>query len=252
MTLEQAIPFLAPEQVAAFFLVLARVSPLFLLAPLFSSRTVPARVRGVVAVALAIGLSPVVSQGQEVPLDVFTLTGLIVKEILVGAAFAYAIGALYAALQVAGSLLDTQVGFTFGATIDPLNGASTAVLGQLYGMVGTLVFLAIGGDDWMLQGLAQTYETVGLTETAPIGPLVGMVNEAFVGIFISAIQVAGPVLLALILTDAAFGVVSKVVPQMNVFAMGFAVKVVVGLLLVGVSLPFLASWMEGRLPEVLG
>lgn len=252
MNLAQTLPFLEPSRVAAFFLVLARVSPLFLLAPLFSSRTVPARVRGVVAVALAIGLSPVVSRGVEVPLELWTLAGLILKEILVGAAFAYAIGALYAALQVAGSLLDTQIGFTFGATIDPINGNSTAVLGQLYGMVGTLIFLAIGGLEWSIEGLAHTYDVVGLTETAAIGPLVAMVNTAFTGIFVSAIQVAGPVLLALILTDAAFGVVSKVVPQMNVFAMGFAVKVIVGLLLVGVSMPFLASWMQGRLPEVFG
>ncbi len=71
--------------------------------------------------------------------------------------------------------------------------------------------------------------------------------EAFVGIFGAAIQVAGPVLLALILTDAAFGMVSRVVPQLNVFAVGFAAKIIVGLLILAVTLPFLAGWLSDEL-----
>ena len=66
-------------------------------------------------------------------------------------------------------------------------------------------------------------------------------------IFASAIQVAGPVLLAIALTDAAFGLVSRVVPQLNVFGVGFPAKVAVGLLLVGVSLPFVATWLSDGL-----
>lgn len=250
MTPIPGLPFLDPEAVTAFFLVLARVSPLFVLAPMFSSRVVPGRVRGIVAVALAVGLSPVAARGQVLPTDVLGIASLLGKEFLVGAAFAYAVGALHAALQVAGSLLDITIGFAFGATVDPVNGNQNAVMAQAYGMVGILVFIAIGGDAWMLQGLAGTYEVVGLAEGAAIGPMVEVVSNAFAGIFVSAIQVAGPVLLALILTDAAFGVVSRVVPQLNVFAIGFGVKVVVGLVLVGVSLPFLSGWYAGKLPEV--
>jgi flagellar biosynthetic protein FliR len=246
-----SVPFLAPEQVAAFFCVLARVSPLFLLAPLFSSKTIPARARGVVAVALAVGLSPVAASGVHVPVETWALAGTIGKELLVGAAFAYAVGAIYAALQVAGSLLDLTMGFSFAASIDPINGNQSAVIQNAYGLVGTLIFLTIGGEEWLLRGLAHTYDVVGLTNAPPLGGLVKMVTEAFAGIFVSAIQVAGPVLLALILTDAAFGVVSRVVPQLNVFAMGFAVKVIVGLVLIGVSLPFVADWLSGKLPEVV-
>jgi flagellar biosynthetic protein FliR len=73
------------------------------------------------------------------------------------------------------------------------------------------------------------------------------VQTAFVGIFSAAIQVAGPIMLALILTDAAFGIVSRVVPQLNVFAVGFPAKVVVGLTLMGITLPFVAQWLSGEL-----
>ncbi|MDQ3740886.1 MAG: flagellar biosynthetic protein FliR [Actinomycetota bacterium] len=234
------------QQVAGFFLVLARVSPLFVLAPLFSSQLMPARVRGIVAVALAIGLVPVVAHNR-IPMETFTFAGLVGKELLVGMAFAFALGALFAALSVAGTFLDTSIGFSFGATVDPISGASAAVLAQLYALIGVLIFIAIGGDAWVIQGLARTYELVPLEAFPSLGAMTSGALTAFVGIFGAAIQVAGPVMLALILTDAAFGMVSRVVPQLNVFAVGFAAKIVVGLLVLGVTLPFLAGWLTDAL-----
>jgi flagellar biosynthetic protein FliR len=234
------------QQVAGFFLVLARVSPLFVLAPLFSSNLMPARVRGIVAVALSIGLVPVVAR-SKISTDTFDLAGLLGKELLVGMAFAFALGALFAALSVAGTFLDTSIGFSFGSIVDPITGSSAAVLAQLYALIGVLIFIAIGGDAWVVQGLARTYDLVPLESFPSLGLLTEGALKAFVGIFAAAIQVAGPVLLALVLTDAAFGMVSRVVPQLNVFAVGFAAKIVVGLLVLGVTLPFLAGWLSGEL-----
>ncbi len=235
------------QQVAGFFLVLARVSPLFLLAPLFSSQLIPFRVRGIVAVALAIGLSPIVARSARIDLDVMGFAELVAKELLVGLAFAFALGALFAAISVAGTFLDTLIGFSYGAIIDPITGSQSAVISQLYGLLGVLIFIAIGGDGWVIQGLAQTYELVPMDQFPSLGAMLTGVESAFAGIFAAAIQVAGPIVLALILTDAAFGVVSRVVPQLNVFAVGFPAKVVVGLLLMGVTLPFAAGWLADEL-----
>ena len=103
-------------------------------------------------------------------------------------------------------------------------------------------------ERWLL-----TYaDMVGLDQAPALGRLVGGVDAVFGSIFISAIEVAGPVLLALILTDAAFGVVSRVVPQLNVFAVGFPAKIVVGLLLVTATLPFVAGWIGSELQQDVG
>ena len=235
------------ETVLGFFLVLARISPLFALAPLFSSKSVPTRVRGIVAVALAIGLTPLVTDGAALPTDPWNLAGMIGKEILVGAAFAYTLAALFAALEVAGSFIDTLIGFSFGGLVDPITGNQSAVLARMYNLIGVLIFIAIGGDTWVIQGLARTYEVIGIDQVPDIDVLVAGAAHAFSSIFLSAIQVAGPVMLALILTDAAFGVVSRVVPQLNVFAVGFPAKVTVGLLLLGVTLPFVGGWISEEL-----
>jgi flagellar biosynthetic protein FliR len=252
MTVNELIARFGEQHVAAFVLVLARVSPLFVLAPLFSSKLVPARVRGIVAVALAIGIAPVVSTGVALPLGVYDLFWLVLKEMLVGATFAFAIGALFAALSTAGSFLDTSIGFSYGSLVDPLTGTQSSVLAQAYALVGTLVFIAIGGDGWVVQGLARTYDLVGLEQAPDLGRLISSADSVFGAIFTSALEVAGPVMLALILTDAAFGVVSRVVPQLNVFAVGFPAKVVVGLLLVAATLPFVANWISGELQQDVG
>jgi flagellar biosynthesis protein FliR len=201
-------------------------------------------------VALAIGISPVATRAvgdATIPADIWGLAGLMGKEMLVGMAFSFGIAALFAAMAAAGAILDLSIGFSLGGVVDPLSGTQSSLLQQLYSMIGVLVFIAIGGDGWVIAGLARTYDAVPLLASPDIASLTGAAQLAFSGIFISAIQVCAPVLLALILTDAALGIVSKVVPQINVFAVGFPAKVAVGLLLVGVSLPFAANWLSDEL-----
>lgn len=235
------------QQLAGFFLVLSRLTPLFILAPLFSSKLVPARVRGVIAVALAIGLSPVVIGHQVIPTDPATLGTLILKELLIGFTFAFILSALFAALSVAGAFLDTLIGFSYGSLIDPVNGTQTTVLSQLYSMMGILIFIAIGGDAWVIAGMAHTYDIVGVLEMPNLNSLIGGAEESFVGIFTAAVEIAGPVMLALILSDVAFGMVSRLAPQLNVFIVGFPVKIIFGLTLIGVTLPFVGGWLADQI-----
>jgi len=243
---EELLARFGEQQVTAFLLVLGRISPLFILAPLFSSRLVPMRAKGVVALGLAIGLTPVAREGA-IPLEPWALAGLMGKELLVGLAFAFILGALFHAVAAAGGLLDTLIGFSYGGLVDPLTGNSSTVLSQLYSLVGVMVFVAISGDAWVIQGLARTYELVPLLEAPALGPLVQGVQVAFAGVFSAAVQIIAPVLLAIVVTDAAMGVVSKVVPQLNVFAVGFPAKVTVGIVLIGASLPFAAGWLGDEL-----
>jgi flagellar biosynthetic protein FliR len=245
----ELIQFVGANQTAGFILVLARISPLFVLAPIFSSRMIPTRAKGVAAVALAIGMAPVAMQGVErrVPTDAFMLAELAVKELLIGLAFAFAVAVVFQAMSIAGSFLDTLVGYSFGSLVDPITGNQSPVLSQLYSLVGVMIFIAIGGDGWMIRGLAETYDLVPLLAFPSLGALVGGANAAFVNIFVSALQIAAPVLIAVTITDAAFGIVSRVSPQMNVFAVGMPAKIIVALLILGASLPFVAGFVDDSL-----
>jgi flagellar biosynthesis protein FliR len=235
------------QSITAFFLVLGRVSPLFLLAPLFSAKQIPMQVRGILAVALAIGLTGIALQGQQIPTQPMQVAGLMVVQLLVGILFAYAIAALLAAVQTAGGLADILSGFSFGATVDPINGNPGGVFSELYALIGVMLFIAIGGDAWMLRGMARTFTLIPLTKAPKLGSLASAAELSFTSIFTSALEVAAPVVLALLITDVAFGMVSRVVPQLNVFAVAFPLKVGVSLLVVAATLPFLGGWLQNQI-----
>jgi flagellar biosynthetic protein FliR len=250
--MNQLLEQFTEQHLAAFILTLARIGPLFVIAPLFSSRMIPARARGVAAVAIAIGFSPIAGKDVSFATDALTIGGLIFKELLVGIAFAFTIQCVFAAVSAAGSLLDTSIGFSFGSLLDPINNQQSGVLTQVYSMVGVMVFTVIGGDAWVIRGLAETYHQVPLDSMPKIGALTGGVETAFAHILVAAIEVAAPVMIAVIITDAAFGVVSRVMPQLNVFAVGFPAKILVGFLLIGTSLPFVATWIGDQLTQSVG
>jgi flagellar biosynthetic protein FliR len=233
--------------IVGFILVLARVSPLFLLAPPFNSSMVPARARLIIACGISVGLAPLALHGLAIPSDAMKIAGLALKEILVGLGFAFSIACLFAAVDAAGSMIDTQIGMNFGSLLNPVDNTQSGSISQLYSMVGILVFIAIDGEAWVIRGLSRTYELVPMLSTPSISKLTAAAAGAFEGIFSSALEVAGPVLLALILTDVAFGVVSRVVPQLNIFAVGFPMKMIVGLLVVAAALPFMSGWFVDQL-----
>jgi flagellar biosynthetic protein FliR len=243
---------LAGNELVGFILVLARVTPLFVIAPLFSSQIIPPHVRGIIAVGISIGLAPIALHGQHVPSDALTLVGLVVEGLLVGLGFAFTLAVLMAGIESAGSAIDVLSGFSYGQLINPMNGQESAVIARFYSLVGTLIFLVIGGDAWTLKGLARTFQLVPLTSGPRLSSLVGGAEQVFSTVFTSALEVAAPVLVALLITDVAFGVVSRVVPQLNVFAVGFPTKVAVALLVVGASLPFTANWISNQLSVSVG
>lgn len=238
---------ISAQHVLGFFLVLARVSPLFLVAPAFSSQMLIPRVRGALAVALAFGLAPLALHGQTIPTDILPFIGLVLENFLVGFALAFAISCVFAAIQGAGAFADAFGGFSYGSTIDPINGNPGGSMTNLYTVVGLAMFLAVGGDAWTLHGLTATFRAIPIGDSARLTPLVFSAQAAFASVLVGAIEIAAPVILAITITDIAFGMLSKVVPQLNVFAVGFTVKVGVTLLIVSVSLPFIGDWMTGQL-----
>ncbi|MGD0196461.1 MAG: flagellar biosynthetic protein FliR [Solirubrobacteraceae bacterium] len=250
--INQLLNAVGPSNVLAFFLVLVRVAPLFVIAPLFSSSYLPPQVRTAIAVGLAMGLTGIAAHGQQIPTGGMQVVGLVLEQLLVGGALAFALAAMFAAVQAAGSILDAVAGFSFGAMLNPLTGTQDAILSQLYALVGTAVFVAFGGDGWVLRGVEQTFRLVPLTGTVAVDSIVGGSVSMFTTICTAALELAAPVMLAVIITDIAFGMLSRVVPQLNVFAVGFPVRVGVAIIAVTISLPFLGGWLGDQISGSLG
>lgn len=245
------LPALAGHEAVAFVLVLGRVGGLFAFAPIFSSTLLPKKVRLVVAAALSLALTPIASHGMQVPGDALTLGGLLLKEIGVGLVIAFAIGILAAGVQAGAALLDTIVGFSFAQVLDPFTGVQSAVLGQVYSVFATVVLLLTGGDQLIVEGMAASYRIVPLGGFPHLSTLTRVAVAGFTPILVLALEISAPVLIALVVTDAAFGLISRAVPQMNAFTVALPAKVAVAFLLVAVSLPFVSIQLQNDIQSTV-
>jgi len=250
-TLTTLLGGITVQHVTAFMLVLARISPLFLVSPGFSSQMLIPRVRIVLAIGMTFGLTAIEAHGQSMPTGTLTIASGLLENFLVGLALAYTIACVFAAVQAAGVFGDSLSGFSFGQTVDPINGNPGGVLTNLYTVVGLAMFLAIGGDAWTIRGLTATFNAVPLGGDVLTRPLVGLAEGAFASMFTGAIEIAAPLILALIISDVAFGMVSRAMPQLNVFTVAFPLKIGVALIVVGGSLSFVGGWMSGQLESSL-
>jgi len=241
-----SLPSLAATHLVAYVLVLCRVGGLFVLAPIFSGRLIPTHAKLIVAGAISFAITPLVSHAASVPLDA-QLVPLVLKEMLVGLAIALSLGAVGAGIQAAASLLDTTIGFSFAVLVDPLTQNQSAIVGQLYSLFSVLVFLMIGGDHLMIQGIAASYRLVPLGHVPSFAQLGVLAQHDTAQIFLIGLEVAAPVLVALALVDIGLALVARAVPQMNVFVVGLPAKILVGLGAISASLPFVAGHLQDEL-----
>jgi flagellar biosynthetic protein FliR len=155
-------------------------------------------------------------------------------------------------VQAGASLLDTLIGFSLGALVDPITNVQSSVLAQVYSMVAAVVFILSGGDHLVVMALARSYDLIPIDAVPSLPALAGLATAGLADIAVIGLEISAPVVIALLVTDAAFGVVSRVVPQMNVYFVGLPAKILVGLAVAGASLPFVAIQFENDLHTAIG
>lgn len=217
--------------VAQGFFPFARIGACLMVAPMFGARFVPARTRVLLAAAITALVIPLVPAPTIAP---FSAQGFVVvaQQLLIGVAMGFALQVIFDSLGLAGQLLANSMGLSFAFNVDPLRGSSTAALGQLYIILATLTFLALGGHLALIEML------VGSLHTLPVGTaglgaegLWSLVNWGGT-LFSGAIMIALPGVTALLIVNLAFGVVSRAAPSLNLFAVGFPISLVVGIVVV--------------------
>ena len=216
--------------VAQGFFPFARIGACLMVAPVFGARFVPPRTRIILAVAITALVAPMIPTPAIAPFSPQAFV-VVLQQLLIGVALGFALQIVFDALGLAGQLLANSMGLSFAFNVDPLRGSSTPALGQLYIILATLTFLALGGHAALIELV------VGGLYTLPIGASLG--PEGLWGLilwggtlFSGAISVALPGVTALLIVNLAFGVVSRAAPTLNLFAVGFPVTLVIGLLVV--------------------
>lgn len=235
-----------PKDVVAFVLVLMRAAGIFLTAPVFSSRNIPVVVKASWILLVTFLVFPVVDfKALTLPSSGIPLALAVVRELLIG--FSIGLGAtlIFTGIQLAGQIIDIQMGLGMVNIIDPMTNVQVSAMGQYYFMVATLVFLAVNGHHELLRGVVGSFDLLPLGQAHFSTALGTEMMRLFSQVFFIAFRVGAPVIGALFITNMALGVVARTVPQMNVFIVGMPLNLAVGLLVTAVSMSFFAFILQG-------
>jgi flagellar biosynthesis protein FliR len=225
----QLLADLAP-QAALFMLIATRLSAMLAVAPVFSSRMIPVRLKaGLVILVSYIALPVVAAEGGVVPDGAIGFAILAMKEAIIGFALGLVAQFLFAAVQTAGAFIDMSAGFAIAQTLDPTSNQSTSVLGRWYNLVAVAAFLAIGGHQLLVQGVVRSFTLAPPLSDPDMGLLITGVLAHADDILLMVVQIGAPIIAALLVTDVTLGVISRSVPQMNVFMVGMPLKIIIAL-----------------------
>lgn len=241
---------LDPGLVEATLLTSVRMLAFLLIAPPFAHRAVPGQVRLIIGLALALAAAPRVSPGYA-PVDTATFVGHLLGEALAGAALGTLVLVVFSAVEQAGHHIDLFGGFSLGMLFDThVHGAPFS---RLFGLAAVVLMFTSDAYQLVVLGLVRSYDAV------PLGVLVDLPGESLVavltGSFLAGLQIAGPLLVVLLLADVGLGLVNRVAPQLNAFVLGFPLKILLTLTLVTsvfVLLPTAVSALVDQALEHVG
>jgi flagellar biosynthetic protein FliR len=243
------------EWIEAVMLAGVRMIAFIVIAPPFSTGAFPLRVKGILALGLALAVSPIVTPGYVSP-DTGGFVVALVLELVVGAVLGFLVMLVFSAVQSAGNLIDLFGGFTLAQGFDPQLQINGAQFTRLFQMAGLALLFASGGYQLIIGGLARTFSAVPIGGGTDLAAPLQAITLATGEMLLAALQIAGPLVVVLFLADAGLGLLTRVAPALNAFALGFPIKILLTLLLVPllfIALPEIVnSVTESAVTQMMG
>jgi len=208
-----------------------------MVAPIFGNARVPRIVKSVVALGVSWVIFPTLPV-LETPADrLIDFLTLVVREVLTGVMIGIVAHILFAGVQMAGTLIGIQMGFAIVRVMDPSSENQRSVVAEMYYLFALLMFLLLDGHHLLIKALVVSYRAVAMGSLVFVPGSVTSFVGFVAAVFVIGLEVAAPVLAVLFLADAAMGIVARTVPQMNVFIIGFPIKIALGLMFLSSTMP---------------
>ena len=250
MTLEETITRIL-DYLMAFLWPFIRVSGFVVIMPVIGSAFVPNRVRVLLAIALTAVIAPTVTAPAINALSLEALL-LILRELAVGIMMGYAVQLAFDAIVLGGQVIAMSMGLGFAVFLDQARGVNIPVLGQLFLMLGMLVFLSLDGHLALIQLLAESFQLLPIALSGFSADAVGLLISWTSQIFSVAVKIALPAITALLVVNLSFGVMSRAAPTLNLFAVGFPVAMLLGFVVIYLSLGSLTENLTLLLRDLIG
>ncbi|GGD21283.1 flagellar biosynthetic protein FliR [Nocardioides daphniae] len=230
------------QELIGLLLASVRIVAWMAIVPPFSSRSVPAMAKVVLSLGLAFAVGP--SAVGELPVDGWGLIVVTATQVAVGVGMGFVTFLLFQAIATAGTLVDLFGGFALAQGFDPLAMNMNTVFGKFHQMLATVLLFVTGGHLLVIGGLLSTFELLPLGEVPDTSAAPGVLTTAFSLFFVTAVQIALPMIAVLFVADLGLALLTKVAPQLNAINVMFPAKIGLTLLLLGLSFPVLPDALE--------
>jgi flagellar biosynthesis protein FliR len=246
------LPFSTVQDFTFFTVVMGRVAGIFAAIPLFGGKRVPMNVRAAAILAMALVLFPVVKgHVTGLPGDTVSLVILIVRETLVGLTLSLMAQIVFSAVSFCGQMVGTQMGLSIASLLNPEMGP-VAVIANLQDLIATLIFLTLGIHHVFIRAIVDSYQVVPVGAWHMSDGLMKTLVMATSGLFVLAVKLAAPVMVALLAAGVVLGIMARSFPQMNVFMISFPLNIGIGFLVLGVTLMAFSSTVAEALGAISG
>lgn len=239
------------EQLQLFLFVLVRVGAILFSLPFLDSRNVPFIVKASLSMAFAIMIMPRLN--VPVP-NLFTnpvaLALALVGEAAVGWVIGLAMQLLLAGVQLAGQLAGFQMGFAIANVVDPTSSQQIPILSQFMNLFAVLIFFGLNAHYYFIKALIDAFRLIPPMGVRLDGRLIDLIMKMAANIFVIAVKVGAPVTAVLLLTNVALGLAARTVPQMQIFVVAMPLQILLGMIFLGLSLPFMASFLGSAFTEL--
>lgn len=236
----------------SIFWPLTRILALIATAPLLSHRAIPVRAKVGIALAIALALGPVVDSPPVSGIMEMQGLGALARNLLVGLSLGFALRLVFVGIELAGQLIGLQIGLSFAGYFNPEMGDTENVMSSFMSMLALLMFLSIDGHLMLIWSLSESFRLFPASGawTIPVEPM-ALVHAAG-DIFAIAMSISMPILAVMLLVNVVLGLMARVAPQLNLFAVGFPLTVVAGLAALTLFLPTLEAPLRAVLQRGLG
>lgn len=242
--------------IASFFYPLARILALLVVAPIFNNPAINVRVRLLTGIAISVAITPALPAIP--PIEPASGLGLLLlaQQMLIGFAMGFSLRLVFSAIDMAGVMIGMQMGLGFATLYDPESRSQSPVLSEILGLTALLVFITMNGHLLMIATLTQSFTAIPIGAPLPgNGSWLNIANAGAI-IFVSGLMLSLPIVLALLITNLALGVLTKAAPQLNLFAIGFPVTLGLGFSVLFLALSHLSgpfqTLFEHGLQSMLG
>ena len=236
-----------------FLLIMVRMFTMLAVAPMFSSGTIPFRIRAITAVYISVSIFPMVAKYiGKIPESMFDYALMVGSEALIGILIGFMMSIIFASFQLAARFFSFQMALGIAEVIDPLSEVGITIVGQLWTVMGLMVFIAIQGPQLMIIATYDSYKAIRLFKIiSDSRTMFEALTSSFVAMFVIALKLSFPILATLFVLSVTLGMLAKAAPQMNIFMLGLPIQIGVGFIVMVLVIGAIVLGMSNALTSAI-